>query len=467
MGINTNLNIDPYYDDYDSTKDYHRVLFKPSYPVQARELTQLQTILQSQIERFGDNILVEGTIVDGCNFSRLEGVSFVKILDNDTDSVSVIMENYVDAKAVGVTTGVEAVVIKVAVGLESQSPNLNTLFVKYIETGTSDEKVFSTTENIEIRNLDTDELIATVIAAGTVDDETLGSSSITKVSDGIIYQKGHFVRVEEQSVVVSAYSAYPDEVVVGFRTDESIVNSYNDTSLLDNAAGYNNENAPGADRLQLTAVLTVYSLIDAKLDERFFAIEEYTNGQVSRRNTTTAYNKIYDFLAQRTKEESGNYTVRDFPLRVSDNTANSDLLTLNIGAGVAYVEGRRVELVNNYTLDFNKAFDYNTEDDQTISTNIGNYIEVTELYGNFDSGLGATIDLYDTALAAATGSGISLGGANKIGEAKTRAFTYEDGTMGDEDAVYRLYLFDVTMDADYNWDDVAAVYYDGNLAASK
>ena len=51
---NTTLASAPYYDDFDETKKFHRVLFRPSFPVQARELTQLQTILQNQIERFGD-----------------------------------------------------------------------------------------------------------------------------------------------------------------------------------------------------------------------------------------------------------------------------------------------------------------------------------------------------------------------------------------------------------------------------
>ena len=59
MGITTDFNVSPYYDDFDENKNFHRVLFKPAVAVQARELTQLQTILQNQIERFGENILKE------------------------------------------------------------------------------------------------------------------------------------------------------------------------------------------------------------------------------------------------------------------------------------------------------------------------------------------------------------------------------------------------------------------------
>ena len=43
----------PYYDDFDETKNYHRILYRPGYAVQARELTQMQTNLQAQLDRFG------------------------------------------------------------------------------------------------------------------------------------------------------------------------------------------------------------------------------------------------------------------------------------------------------------------------------------------------------------------------------------------------------------------------------
>ena len=50
--MTVNFNVEPYFDDYDESKGYHRIPFKPGVAVQARELTQLQTILQKQIERF-------------------------------------------------------------------------------------------------------------------------------------------------------------------------------------------------------------------------------------------------------------------------------------------------------------------------------------------------------------------------------------------------------------------------------
>ena len=63
MPQQTNLNVAPYFDDFDAANDYHKVLFKPGYPVQARELTTLQSILQNQIEKFGQHFFKEGAKV--------------------------------------------------------------------------------------------------------------------------------------------------------------------------------------------------------------------------------------------------------------------------------------------------------------------------------------------------------------------------------------------------------------------
>ena len=62
MAIETNLNTSPYFDDFDEDKNFHRVLFRPGYAVQARELTQIQSILQNQVERFANEIMIDGTV---------------------------------------------------------------------------------------------------------------------------------------------------------------------------------------------------------------------------------------------------------------------------------------------------------------------------------------------------------------------------------------------------------------------
>jgi hypothetical protein len=80
MAIETNLNQSPFFDDFDETKNFHRVLFRPGYAVQARELTQLQTILQNQIERFANEVLVDGTVVTGVGL-KTDTIDYVKLRD--------------------------------------------------------------------------------------------------------------------------------------------------------------------------------------------------------------------------------------------------------------------------------------------------------------------------------------------------------------------------------------------------
>ena len=77
-----NLNASPYYDDFSASADYHRVLFKPGVAVQARELTQLQTLLQNQVEKGFSFVLQEGAVVTGCA-EHLITRDWIKILDTD------------------------------------------------------------------------------------------------------------------------------------------------------------------------------------------------------------------------------------------------------------------------------------------------------------------------------------------------------------------------------------------------
>ena len=64
MSQKTNLNISPYYDDFNQDNNFYKVLFRPGRPVQARELTTLQSILQNQVQSFGSHVFKEGS---GCD----------------------------------------------------------------------------------------------------------------------------------------------------------------------------------------------------------------------------------------------------------------------------------------------------------------------------------------------------------------------------------------------------------------
>ena len=443
MGLKTDFNQSPYFDDFNAEKNFHRVLFKPAVAVQARELTQLQTILQKQIERFGNNILTEGTIIQGGNFVEESSLPYVKLLDIATNTsgaeVSTDVNQYVNLKAVGLTNGVEAIIIATEYGLESQSPNLSTLFVKYtkakVNANKENIKTFAVGEALQLYSRDangdfTIPYHTVTVAPASVDSASVGKGYGVRCGEGIIYQKGHFIRFDNALTIVSKYSNQPDGVVVGFETVEEIVDSNEDSSLLDNANGFNNENAPGADRLKLSPGLVVKTLAEAADDDTFFAIQEYANGKVVRRKLTTQYNKIEKEMERRTSEESGDYVVNRFDVSVQTDTANTSNLKVVIDPGIAYVDGMRVQLLNAIDLSLPDANTFATVRNQDINTNYGNYVVVTNLTGKFDAVNFEVVRFYR-----------SVDLVNPIGSGRVRAVTKQSNGN------YRIYLAGINMNS--------------------
>ena len=132
----TNLNVSPYFDDFDANNDYYRVLFKPGYPVQARELTTLQSILQNQIEKFGQHFFKEGAKVIPGNTAYTQLYYCIQVQNT---YLGVPVESYasqlIGTKITGQNSGVTAIVDKVLLSQDSERGNL-TLYVNYISSST-------------------------------------------------------------------------------------------------------------------------------------------------------------------------------------------------------------------------------------------------------------------------------------------------------------------------------------------
>lgn len=626
MPIQTDTTVSPYFDDYDALKDYYKTLFKPGVPVQVRELNQLQTVIQKQIERLGDNLYKRGTVIDGCDITFHTYFPYVKILDSENDGSPVNVAQYQDYYLKN-SANLQAIVIKTQTGFEATAPDLNTLFIRYINSGTDSntsifaadqtltvfnanniiEKVtitaasagFSNTNsvafvsaiavqntiggqtvgfsngdiidngsgaNVQIIGLDTSTntqvtylqvkpltvdlnvtsantakwsfangdtvsntgVTATVVStvgsgaaasivtgsAGEIDTVsvtskgsgyfilphvtvvsasanttqisalqltpqnflttiTVGGSATTPVGsgygatigEGVIYQKGFFTRVDKQLVVISKYSNTPDSLALGFSTNESIINSNIDTSLLDNALGSPNYTAPGADRLKLVPTGTVISSTNAASDPEFLTIVEFSNGLPYKQNIKTKFNILGDEIARRTFEESGNYVLDQFSLSTKDSAnlnATQNTISVTIDPGLAYINGQRVETLRNFNTSVDKGTDTASTTGVTISMDYGNYVRVKELAGGFNFAIGDYIKLYDTAqtyLTDSVGATISMTG-NQIGTARIRSLVLDEGTPGTPGTTYRLYLFDIQMNTGKNFSAVRSVYYD-------
>ena len=131
MAQTTNLNVSPYFDDFNADDNYYKVLFKPGLPVQARELTGLQSILQNQIARFGQHVFKEGAKVIPGNTSYYNDYFCVEL---NNEYLGVTVESYIDQllgrKIVGLTSGVTAIIQKILKSSDSERNNL-TVYIKY------------------------------------------------------------------------------------------------------------------------------------------------------------------------------------------------------------------------------------------------------------------------------------------------------------------------------------------------
>ena len=123
MALTTNFNASPYYDDADAAKDYYRILFRPGYGVQARELTQLQTLLQYQLERSGLSTFQNGSRVYGADLTLDTNVKALK-LELAFSGSTINVHNFDNKQVKGSTSGAHGKEVKVEIPTASDSPTL-------------------------------------------------------------------------------------------------------------------------------------------------------------------------------------------------------------------------------------------------------------------------------------------------------------------------------------------------------
>lgn len=632
MSLETNLNISPYFNDFDEAKEFYKILFRPGVSVQVRELNQLQSILQNQVERFGNHVFKNGTIVNGINFQYIPFYPYVKINDVNQSDQPVDLETYANYWVKN-SANLVAKVVNFKTGIESRDPDLNTLYLRYLNSGSSNTAqsyvnnevltvysvdypvfavnvynggsnfsnsdtvvflsalsvnvasgTFSNGETItqsttgaqaQIFNINatafddrtvlrikplaadlsntsantsewtfetgynisggTSGAIGSVeenIGSGAVGEPitdsigvvqhievtypgsgytfpphvslkpisvsasvstlnvesknylteiTIANSSFTApvgngyafaVSEGLIYQKGYFLRADPQLIIVDKYSSAPNNVVVGFDTTETIVSSTQDESLLDNATGTPNDTAPGANRLKLTPTLVTLTTTEAAANTSFLPLVEWSEGNPYKENRVTVYNTLSKEFERRTHESAGDYVIdpfsvatKDLTISASNNSPNTTHFQVIVDPGTAYISGSRVETLRNTLINVEKATETQVREGQLLTASYGSYILVNEFVGSFNVKTGSTVSLRDTAgqaLSNTSSFSISAPGS-EIGTAKIRSFQFNSGIPGAPESVYEMYLFDIQMAQGKNVRDVKSVFFNGTV----
>ena len=413
MPQKTNLNVAPYYDDFDTDKNFYKVLFRPGYSIQARELTQLQSLLQNQIEQFGKYAFKQGELVIPGEIGFNNKLHFVKLssvseIPTNQDG-QIVYKKYdvsqlISRQVKGLTSGVIATILQSATATETAA---DVLYVTYTNSGDAgNEETFRQGETLEVVDgvntplmvVGTDgSVLPTSISitdpdtgtSSSLESPAMGYASAVKVEEGIYFVNGYFVRNDAQLLVIDKYYDSPS-AKVGFKINESIVTPEEDASLYDNSIGSSNYSAPGAHRLSIKLSLVVYSL-DEKTDKNFIKLLQIKSGVVQTQVTQTDYNLLEQTLARRTYDESGDYVVDNFSLDVREyyqkngnlgiygkdaeglvnGLSESDAgkkLVASVGPGKAYIKG--YEIVNKETkyIDVDKARETLNREDIRLKT---------------------------------------------------------------------------------------------------
>ena len=437
-----NINASPYFDDFSDAKNFIQVLFKPGYPVQARELTQLQSILQNQISKMSDHVFKDGAVVYGGKVN-VTNYGYLRV---KTDSIKLNGGTVISPEPDFTNDAVcRSYFFKNLNGSASETNKVGTNFTPIIATKgvnnyTTRASISALADDFQIEIVDlipktaTDDLIliyrfvkgstehiknftinvasgitlrlgevsktsssATLSQSNSIDRGVINNSPIifdireklyitagntqesnilveniddllrVSITPGIVYKDGKFVNIPESNLILHNISetntandlnteftqsnewrdltqynkiaanagnivgygrylfSFPTKSV-GFTFVYTAVSSTGqnaDLSLLDNASGFNNALAPGADRLKFNVNFTQNNV---NLSAPVFA-DNYTElirirgGRLDKIKTgiSNQYSEILKLFAKRTNDESGSYTVRPFVLDMKEH----------------------------------------------------------------------------------------------------------------------------------------------------
>lgn len=453
----TNRDIAPYFDDFDASKGFHQILFRPGYSVQARELTQIQSILRDQIAKFGNHIFKQGSVViPGNSFADL-ATPYVK-LQAQFSAVDIIASNFEGKIVVGVTNGIRAVVKKAVAATISDPVTLYLAYLNGGGTGTANE--YLADEEIYV---ETD--IGIRAKCAVVDQ--VGHGSTAFVNTGVFYVNDSFVSVAAQSIIISKYTSAPSCHVL-LKIVESVVDSSTDETLLDPAQGSYNYAAPGADRIKIDLVLSTLAL-GATIDNNYVELMRFNAGVLEEHARYPKYSELEKSLARRTFDESGDYVVSGFNTLVRDalktkyNNGVSvdgaiDQFVLDIGPGKAYIKGFEVETIASTQLSLPKArtSEHVKSKSVTYRNTYGKFLYVTDLLSlpNFEQN--TLLNLYND-------NDPGNGAATSIGTVRAIGIDYHAGDPSAATAIYKLYFTDDSLGV-HNLSEVGGIRFTNGSA---
>lgn len=406
-----------YKDDYDKTKNYHRVLFNSGKALQARELTQMQTIIQSEISQIGGNLFEEGSAITPGSFKVDNGLEFIKInpLTPFPSDPSVL--NGVEFSVNNLNPTIKFRVIQYIAAVDGDPDTLYVEYTSDTNTGATSTRVGSGSTITSTTGGFTFE----VQSINTSNNPAVGLASEISVDEGHFFVQGRVVYCPPQSLIFGKYSTNQSSRF-GFLIDQEIVTVDDDTTLYDNQGETPNLTSPGADRYRIT--LTLADGRTTSVDKNFIQVLEVLGGDiVSAVTSSSGFKSIKEEMATRTRETAGDYVKRYFRSSFEPNDLTT--MKLKITPGTAYVQGYRINKDAESTIIVKKPIKTLSRNNDSITVNYGNYfiINAASSQGMADFENVQELQLFDAVNA----------GGNVIGTTRVRA----SSPIGDD----RIHLF--------------------------
>jgi hypothetical protein len=418
------LKREPYYDDFDPAKKFAQILFKSNLAPQARELTQMQTILQEQIGRFAQGIYRNGSTVVGskASISRANADGSIREITL-TPGIAFFNNRFISVCNKNDTNG------KYIINLENGIKNFGSTVRNLI-----DVSIAAASDTITLR--DSTGFPATGVVR--IDDEFISYGNkngnvLTDLQRGFLNSVPAFHVASSACILTerrtgkktddtpytftyngsktSPYVENPstdegyntwfnsNNFQVGFKVIENVVTASEDESLLDNSVGAPNFNSPGADRLFVDLELDFRPLGQEYSD--FIFLIRYRDGNIIEEKVEPQYSEILNYFARTVQETQGNFSVSPHntsvlewsPREKEANPIRSDGYALNISSGKTYVDGfRREKLVptklnldrglSNISLNYSgNGLQFVAYDSFTVDLTISGPIQINKLIG--------------------------------------------------------------------------------------
>ncbi len=423
-----------YKDDFSDSAGFYRILYNGGKVLQSRELTQMQTIINKQIERFGNNIFKEGAVVKAGGFALDAAYEFVK-LDTTSTSTSANVGDIIT----GATSGIRAEILEI---VAAASGDPVTYYVRYVNT-TSIISGVTTPRFTPGEGLGSGRIVQ---ITNTSINPAIGRGARVTVGESIYFTQGFFVYTEPQAYTISKYSDAPNSDV-GFKIVQDVVSENDDVSLYDNSTTNPNLTAPGAHRFRIKLYLTDRASLGA--NENFIHVATIKDGAIFAAVKTQQdlqYNIPRDLIAKRIHENSGNYLVKPFRLQFVGDSQDTHLVA-KISDGIAIVDGYRAARLAPSDIRIAKPTITIENEGEFTAIDYGNYVDVLA-----DSAIGGPsltnyprqnlMDAKDF-------------GGSRIGYGRVRG-VHENGEN------MRYHLFDIKMDAGKSFRNVKSIGLDSD-----